>query len=77
MDLPPTGVEIERDSFDQFGVEHEMLTLVEVTSDDPRYRQAMTERDRLRKKINSGACCVDVVPNRQFQIEVVQGQSFR
>ena len=72
--LPPTGIEIERDSFDQFGVEHDLLTLAKVKSDDLRYRQAMHERDLLRKKINSGACCIDVPPNRQYRVEIERGK---
>jgi hypothetical protein len=73
-DLPPKGVEVARKGFDKFGVDHGQLSLADVREDDPRYRQAVHQRDRLRKKINSGACCIDVPPNRQFRVEVERGK---
>jgi hypothetical protein len=74
-DLPPTGIEVAKDKFDQFGAEHDMLPLASIIdATDPRYSKAQNDRDKLRKKINSGACCIDVNANRQFQIEVNRGK---
>lgn len=73
-DLPPAGFEISKNKFDKFGVRHEMLPLADVPSSDARYRKAQDDRDKLRKRLNSGGCCVSVPQNRQFSIEIVHGK---